>query len=768
MGRAPAVGPRVPRRRAWRNAAWGVLTVLAANGAAAQTAPAGAIIDEIIVTARKRTETLREVPQPVTVYGADDLARLGYTTSPEIALQTPNLLWHSILGFATPNIFLRGIGNTTFNANQASPVGLHADGVYQGSSVAYGFGLLDLERVEIMKGPQGTLFGRNTTGGVINFIARKPDPAAGTTAEASATYGRFDQADLSGAVGAALSDTAAVRLAAQTLNRDGYVVNRNPASGIDRQGKIDLWSARGQARALLGRDLDVLVNVHGGENRSDVIPGKQVGIVCRPGVAVPRLGQCTDFFGFADTTDLRESFANVPSSDRIDTWGGGATLTWSGPDGLTLVAQGQYDANDRRLANDSDAGPVSAVKTSVASDYHQFSQELRLTSAAERPVTWMVGGNYYRDDLDAFQAFTLNAFGPGALSRVFPVQEGIASALEQRTESVAGFAEGNAALDRRLIATLGARWTHDKRSAATEALIFNATGLGLAFVDRTAATGRRLFTTIPPTRLTRAWSEWSGRGVLSLAATETTLLYAGVARGFKGGDFNGGALFAPVEANISDPEFVTSYEAGLKATLAGGRVSVDASAFYYDFTDQQVSVLVPGSAATLQTLSNAAKTRSKGLELDIAAAPSERVLLQLRSGLLDAEFVRFQQDPGNPATNYAGNRTASSPKLSLAGIARYTVPLASGEMAAQVDASYTGAHFFTADNAPALRQKGYWLANLRLSFIAPDDRYSVSAWIKNVANKKYLVSGLGNTAFGFLEIFPGLPRTAGVTVAGKF
>lgn len=273
--------------------------------------------------------------------------------------------------------------------------------------------------------------------------------------------------------------------------------------------------------------------------------------------------------------------------------------------------------------------------------------------------------------------------------------------------------------------------------------------------------------TIPPTHIERDWSKWSGRGIASYALVEGVHAYAGVAHGFKGGDFNGGALFAASEANISDPEFVTSYEAGLRGETPDHRFSFDAAGFYYDFTNQQVSVMVPGSNATLQTLSNAAKTRVQGLEAEVSASPADGLFLQLKTGVLDAKFVRFQLDPANPATNYAGNRTALSPRFSLAGIGRYGVPTSYGRWSAQTDFSYTGARFYSADNNPALHQDGTWLVNGHLKLETTDTHYSVTVWVKNIADKKYFVSGLANTSFGFLEVFPGLPRTFGVTLAGK-
>lgn len=742
----------------------GLAWVCVAAGAAAADRPAA--LEEITVTARKRVETLGDVPQSLTVYRAADLANVGDTTSIDIAQQTPNLMWNSILGFATPNIFLRGIGNTTFNANQAGPVGIHIDGVYQGASVAYGFGLMDLDRVEILKGPQGTLFGRNTTGGVINFISARPDPAAGFNARATATYGRFDEANVDGALGFNVGDRAAVRIAAQSLNRGGYVTNRTPSSGIKRQGGVDIWAARAQFRYVAGA-IDVLLNVHGGQNHSDIIPGKQLGVVCPAGVTVSRVGLCSDFFGFTDTPNLRESFANIPSFDNVDTWGGGGTATWTG-EGFSIVSQTQYDANARKLTNDSDVAPTSALRTDVTSDFHQFSQEVRALSNSGGRLSWIAGANYYADDLRAFQSFTLNAFGPGALSHFFTVEEGLGAFLHQKTESYAAFGEANYTVLPRLTVTGGVRWTHDRRSADTHAYLFDATGFSTGFVTQATADGRLLAPTIPATQVSRAWGRWSGRGIVSYQATEDVLVYGGVAHGFKGGDFNGGALFAASEANISDPEYVTSYEVGLRGTTPDRRISLEAAAFYYDFTDQQVSVMIPGSSATLQTLSNAGKTRVKGLEANFAVMPTDNIFLQIKTGLLDAHYVRFQLDPSNPATNFAGNRTASSPKVSLAGIARYSLPVADGRLSAQTDFSYTGAHFYSADNNPALSQDGYWLFNGHVQFETADSRYSLTAWIKNIADKKYFTAGLSNSSFGFMEVFPGLPRTFGLTVAGKF
>lgn len=513
--------------------------------------------------------------------------------------------------------------------------------------------------------------------------------------------------------------------------------------------------------------MDVLLNVHGGQNQSDVIPGKQVGVVCPPSVTVPQIGACSDFFGFTDTADLRESFTNIQSIDQVNTWGAGATITWP-LRGFTIVSQTSYEANDRRFVNDSDAGPFSAVKTNVVSDFYQFSQEVRAASNWDGPFSWLAGGNFYTDDLSAFQNFALNAFGPGGLSGFFPVEEGLTSVLDQESESFALFGEANYEILPSLTFTAGVRWTRDKRTAQTQAYIFDATGLGLEFITRPTTDSRLLVHTIPELSVSRSWSKWSGRGILSYEISEDWLAYAGIARGFKGGDFNGGALFDPLEANLVNPEFVTSYEIGLRGQTRNQLFSVDLSGFYYDFTNQQVAVLVPGSNATLQSLSNAAKTRVFGVEAEAQLNPMENLSLELKMGLLDAKFKRFQLDASDPTTNFAGNRTASAPKFSLVGAGRYVVPLEFGGIGVEADLSYTSSHFFTADNNPALYEDGYWLLNGSLFFEDKTGQYKVSAWMKNAANERYFVSGLSNAGLGFMELFPGLPRTFGLSVTGKF
>ena len=440
-------------------------------------------------------------------------------------------------------------------------------------------------------------------------------------------------------------------------------------------------------------------------------------------------------------------------------------------DGVSVTSQTAFDANHRRLANDSDSGPYTEATTNAVTRYHQFSEEVRALSAAaiDQPLTWIVGANTYSDDLMAFTAFNLNALGPGSLSGFFPVPEGAGQSLYQRTESYAAFGEANYIVLPRLTVTAGVRWTHDKRSADINAFLFNTTNLATIFVDRALAASKLLVTTIPAMQVERSWSQWSGRGAVSYELQPHMLMYVEVARGFKGGDFNGGALFAPTEANITNPEHVTSYEVGVKAATADRRMTLDAAAFYYHFSDQQVSILVPGSHATLQQLANAGSTGVKGLEAGVTLQPLDPLRVEAKVSYVDARFVHFQRDASDPTTNLAGNRPAFSPTVSFSGSARYTANITEAfALWLQMDSSYKGARFFSVDNNPALRQNGTWLMDGSIVLGRRDGRYSITAWVKNIGDVGYFGTGLANSGLGFLEVIPGPPRTFGLTLSAKY
>lgn len=725
-------------------------------------------IENITVTARKRTESLQDVPLSLSVLSHEDLRRRGVTLSGELANLIPNLEWQSIIGQATPQVFLRGIGNNTFNANQANPIAVYTDSVYQGSTLNYGFQLFDVERVEVLKGPQGTLYGRNTTGGLFNVITRSPDFGSRPNGYGIASYGNYDAVRLEAASGFELSSNVAIRLSAVTEQRDGYVENVNPQSGIEESGELDFWALRGQVRVRPADSLEIRLAVQGGDNESDIIPWKQIGVVCPPQVAVPALGEgCTDFFGFSDSADLSVHSTSKRAFDHISSLGGRLQIdqafdTW------TLSARTGVETYDRQLVNDADASPAQALHNDAEAEYWQISQEISAASAGTGSFDWIVGAFAFFDGFESFQAFPLNDFGPGFLTQVSPFEEGVASSLDQETSSYALFGEFEFPVTDRLSVSVGARWTRDQRRATTEAFIFAANGLRGTFIDQPTGLSAAIFQTIPQLSVKQTWSEWSGRIALDYRLDDSTLLFLSAARGFKGGDFNAGALFSPVEANLVDPEFVYSLEAGVKGTWADGRVSGSASIFGYDFKDQQVQVLVPGSNATLQNLANAANTDVIGAELDVTLRPTERLMLSIGIGVLDSEFGSFILDAGNPAANFDGNRTPFSPKFSAVGLFRYEVPVQFGVAAVQAGWSYRSSRFFTVDNNPSLREDGTWLADLRLSLSAPDERWSVAVWSENLFDEDYVANGISNAAFGFLNVMPALPRTYGVTVSTSF
>lgn len=725
-------------------------------------------IENITVTSRKRTESLQDVPLALDVVTGEELRSRGVTLSGELANLIPNLEWQSIIGQATPQVFLRGIGNNTFNANQANPIAVYTDGVYQGSTLNYGFQLFDVDRVEVLKGPQGTLYGRNTTGGLLNVITQSPDLGSGTSGYGIASYGNYEAPRVEAAVGFDLSPQVAIRVSGVVEQRDGYVENVVPQNGFDDSGELDFWALRGQVLFQPSDATTVRLAIQGGDNESDIIPWKQIGVLCPPAVTVPALGAgCSDFFGFSDTPDLFSHSTNVQAFDHISSLGGRLSFEHAF-DGWTVSAQTGVETYDRTLVNDADASPLDALHNDVEAEYWQVSQEISARNNDGGPLDWIVGAFVFFDGIESFQAFPLNDFGPGFLTQLSPFEEGIASALDQETTSYALFGEVDYTLTDRLSVSLGARWTRDQRRATTRAFIFSSDGLRDTFIDQSIGLSRVIFETIPQLSVKETWSEWSGRFVVDYRVDDSTLLFLTGARGFKGGDFNAGALFSPIEANIVDPEFVYSLEGGVKGTWADGVVSGSASVFGYDFKNQQVQVLVPGSNATLQNLANAANTDVLGAELELTVKPVDALTFNLGLGLLDAEFGSFILDASNPAANFDGNRTPFSPKFSMVGAVRYEAPVQFGVAAIQAGWSYRSSRFFTVDNSPVLREDGTWLVDLRLSLTAPDDAWSVALWSENLFDEEYLANGLGNTAFGFFNVMPAVPRTYGISLSTAF
>jgi iron complex outermembrane receptor protein len=649
------------------------------------------------------------------------------------------------------------------------PVGIYHDGIYLGSNIVHGFPLFDLERVEILRGPQGTLFGRNTTAGLIHYLSRKPEWEDQYNAQVKATYGSFDQLNVEAAVGLPLGNKAAARLSVVSLNRGGLFDNINPDSGFNDAGETDSLAYRGLLRFQPIDSLDLLLNVHGGENQADILPRKQIGLVCPTG-SQPGLGsECTDRLGQQDSTDFHESLDNLSTRNDVKTYGTSLEASWD-LETVTLTSVTAFEHANLERFSDSDHQPSAQLHSSMASKVDFWSQEIRLASNSAESSQWIVGLNYYQDKLEQWEAFDtndlFNVLRPGGPLFGTPIPEGIASDLQQQTQSFAVFGEFNYRFWQRWNLTAGLRWTYDRRKIDIEALGWNATTTRNQYVTEEIARENFLLNTIPRSHLENDWNDFSGRIALDYAVNQDQLVFVSASRGFKGGEFNGGALFNIAEATLTNPEFVNSVELGYKGRLWDGRLQLNTSVFYTVFDDQQVFVRA-GQNIPLQALVNAGKSEIKGFELEIQLLLSEAWYFRFGAAYLDARFKQFSNQ-FDPTTNFSGNRLPDAPKWNINGLVQYDWHFALGIVRAQTDFFWNSQQFFTSDNNPIMAQEAYGIVNGRLAFISDKKNYQIAVWAKNILDQEYFTFGSPVEAFGWNILGVGEPRTVGVSFSLSF
>ena len=762
----------VSRRRLW-SAVSATLRVSAAlplfGVVPAAIAADESVLEEVVVTATRRTESIQDIPVSITAVSADVLATAGVVDARDLVALAPNLSTQGSFGRTAPSFFIRGIGNLQFNTNANSKVGVYVDDVYLNSPAVQGVQLFDIERVEIARGPQGYLFGQNTTGGLVRAIVEKPRIGAGLAAELNATVGNYDEIDVDGALGFDLGNRAAARLSVTSLNSKGY--QENKFLGTD-EGAADVLAGRAQLLFAPNDDLEILINVHGSRDDSELTPYKQLGLVQYVDPVnfipcpTPGLGRgCTDILGYADTTDYHEGQWDMPNQyATVDAEGASLTINWK-LSGSAFTSVTAYENNDSEIHEDTDVSPNDVVHGDYSGSPEQFSQELRLTSTNDGPLRWLGGLYYFTEDYDGSAHFAIRGFGPGALTIVGTTLEGAGQSSSMQTESYAAFGNVDYSFTDQLRLSVGLRYTHEEKDVDYVAFITDSDNvLPTDFIDGDDVVAIGLFQTID-FHEKKDWDDVSGRISLDYRFAPDVLGYVSYARGFNSGNYNGGAFFDQSEATLVDPEKLNAYEIGIKSELADGTVRLNADVFYYDFKDQQAFILAsnPGGAP-FQQLSNAAASTLYGAEVELVWKPVDALLLQGGVGYTHSNFDEFNSPLGG---DLSGNELPSAPELNFNLMARYEWQLSMGTLAISADTKFTDDQFFGVNNDPLLAQDAYWLSNARIEFASPDDRWSVAVWARNLADEDYLVAGFDLASFGFDQLVVGAPRTYGLTVGFK-
>lgn len=717
----------------------------------ADQAQADAEGNGIVVTAQRRSELLQNVPIAITAISSDQLKSGGVTDTSMLASLTPGLVIHQTGQAFQPHI--RGVGTAAFGPGVENPVALYVDDVYIASQVQGIIDTVDVAQVAILKGPQGTLFGRNATGGVIQLTTREPEQEFGGQIRTELDNYLTSRTNLylTGGLGQDVKANLSLGYATQG---DGW--GKNLTTGED-VGKIDnYYTARGKIEARLGdrttlklaADYADKADVFGG-NRS-LVPGSQMFL----DLPVPR------------TSNPYDSPAPFPG--RIKSHGGGASVSLDHDFGFATVHSiTAYRGYNFRIKLDTSFNPVPLIDIGYTQTGEQFSQELQLTSPEGKRLNWIVGA-YYLHDRERVIDVDVTLHGPFA--RLVPfVQNTFVNRNNgvQTINSVAGFAQVSVALGDTTNVTFGGRYTHETRRRTAYA---QDSYDGGPFIPEDPITGFLPVATLADAtvRDSQTANRATFRASLDHRLSPDVMLYASYNRGFKSGGFN---LFR-VDAPSYRPESIDAFEIGLKSELLDRRVTLNLAGFYNKYRDIQVQKFIGPSAVIV----NGPRARFYGIDMDARIELGGG--LSVSGGLewLNAKFTKYDDadyfftiphfGTGHVSGPASGNRVPYAPAFTGNINVTYTYELANGRIEATVGDSYTSTTYTEPSNLLTLSPNHMVTANL--TFVGPDDRFTASIWGRNLANNAVPTFKFAVTPVGFGQDFASPPLTAGVTLTYRF
>jgi len=735
-----------------------------AQDARAQDAEPASSVEDIIVTARRTEESAQKTPLALTAFSGQTLERTGAQQVTDLQGAVPNLNLVQGRGSSnSTNIYIRGIGQPDALQTFDPAVGVYVDDVYYSRIRGSQFDLLDLERVEILRGPQGTLYGKNTIGGAMKLVSRRPGQEF--RARASAAYGDYDLMEFQGAVSGPVTDTLALGLSALHSERGGYVTD--PATGAEYNDKNT-----SAARASLAWDPTSTFRIDLNVDYSKDDAGMTVGqaqnsltnLLGAPAYSVPTPTPAYDF--------KTRTTPGLPNETRLETWGSALRMTWDLSDRLTLKSITSY----RELSTDDyidfDATELEIADALVAVDQKQTSQEFQLTYSSDRLTA--VGGVYwlkekvgshqesYNDDL------TANLVLPPLWNGDYTFTRFIDDNLE--TTSKAIFGNVSYAVTDALRLSAGVRYTeeekeYDRFTYVTSNSPFLVSSYGFA----------------PPA------GKWEDTSIMLSAdyqLSEDAMVYARYAQGFKSGGFNGRANSVK-ESTAYAPETADTFEVGAKTQYWDNRLRLNLAAFMTKYSDFQARVagkendLVTGVPIGILSVINAGELDIFGFEIEGVATPMRGLTLDTQIGFLDADYKEFK-DESFPAfgNSRAFQDPAFSPKWTVRVGGQYEWALDGGSsVTVGAAAKYRSRMALAVDNTlvntdteiAGMYQDAYWLYDARVVWSDAADRYSVGLYGQNLADEVYKTDAQEFSSIGNIRTaYYGAPRTWMIKVTAKY
>lgn len=727
--------------------------------ALAQNAPPGGStdnsdrIEEIIVTAEKRSEGLQNIPIPITAVTGETLQKAGVKDVGDLVQLAPSLQF----GTRSTNVFIamRGIGQAGQDIGSQSGVTVSLDGVPLLNHFMMNPMFNDIERVEVLRGPQGTIAGRNATGGAINIYSREPGFERG--GEMTFTYGNYNRLGIKGAVDLPFSDSISSRISFQTERDDGWSKNRWLGT---RNDDTNIAQVRGQLLVRPSDSFSLRALIEYTRDRGDpsfnILYGRAVPNLPAPdevaGYPYPRndIENLDFYWNRTNQREVEDLRATLVATVGL---GGDATLT---------STTGFIDHDIDLIDLDNDLTPANTSWFPLIGLYaRQFTQELTLTTSLGERADLIAGAFYMHGD--ASEPLYLASAAAGTFLVYLP---------EEKLDSYAGYAQLRYNLTDKLRFTVGGRYTVDKKSYAMDATVSGVKTLRAA---------------------SDTWKAFTPRAVLDFTPDDNSLLYASVSRGFKSGGYNTLGDIAQA-VNVFDPEYVWNYEVGAKATLFDRKLRFAITGFYADYTNLQATVfrINPTTQVRYPKVENSSTAAIKGLEFEVELAPADGLRLTGAVTRLDAKYGQFcNNDPLYPAAptdpgcvgatangqplppgalDLTGNQLAQAPKWQFNISGQYVVPVSAElEVTARADYKWQDLVYFDIYNHPLNTQPSYGLLNASLALGAQDKSWTLSAWARNALDKRYFAQGVTRPgAAPYTSGSLGAPRMYGLSANFRF
>ena len=709
----------------------------------AQDASTEDLIEEIFVTATKRAENLQTVPIAITAISGDELENRGITNLAQASFSVPNLkLNHGRDTSSQATIHIRGVGQSDEHGDPG--VGIYVDGVFHARSYGALFDLYDVERIEVLRGPQGTLFGRNTIGGAISVVTRKPHDRH--EANLQIGYEEFDGFYLKGSANVPITDALATRISIVSRNSEGFTLNGHQNEALNDAGmvggRIALSYSSSETFGLIGT-IEMI------NDRANAPASFISGL--RPGGGLDFIegfiGPISDYViggpaGASVDSRPRNIILDASNDSELKVWGTALTATWD-LDSVTVKSITGYREIENRIHSDLDGSPLLILdQRSEDFTQSQFSQEVQLLGESAGRMRWMAG-LYYSDEEQTLPILVTLVPDLGA-------DLDFERTVNQAAKSVAGFGSMTFDFSDQWALTLGGRYTREEKEF--DALRQTIVGRVVTFFEPGISDS---FTNLSP------------RATLDFQFSDDSMAYLTFSRGFKSGGFNTRAASSG-QTGFFRPEEVDNIEFGLKSVFARDRLRLNVALFRMDYTDiQQQAFFVNSTGDLVSSVVNAAQATVQGLEAELLYAPTDNLSFAATYGYTDASFDEFIDATAGDLSDLDFQDT---PKNTYSIRAAYTLDAGENSVIRlQGNYSYRSKMYFDRDNAEEIAESGFGLFNASISWLSADKGIELMLFGRNLGDEIYKVSGVNVLDdFGYGLNYYGEPRVIGARLSVRF